>query len=95
MKTIKDYVAEGVPYVINSMRERRITRDGSIIFPNGWVASIVRPTENPEKYSVAICDYDGYFDWEILRKHFDTKDGAVICDTEESVCKVLECIRNL
>lgn len=95
MKVIKDYVNEGVPYVINSMNEKRITRDGSIIFQNGWVASIVNPTERPEKYSVAMCDTNGYFDWSILGKHFITDDGSVICDTEEEVCKVLECIKCL
>lgn len=95
MKTIKDYVAEGIPEVINDMNEIRRTRKGSIIFPNGRVASIVHPFDNPEKYSVATCDYNGYFDWEILRKYFDTKNGAVICDNEEEVCTVLECIKNL
>ena len=95
MKEIKDYVAEGVPFVINSMGERRTTRYGSIIFPNGWVASITRPREDIDKYSVAVCNYDGYFDWDILGKFFGTKKGAVICGTEEDVCMVLECIKNL
>jgi hypothetical protein len=95
MKTINDYVADGIPSVINSMGECRRTRTGSIIFPNGRVASIVRPMEDPEKYSVATCDYEGYFDWEVLNKYFETDNGAVICDTEEEVCKVLECIKNL
>lgn len=97
MKTIKDYATEAIPFVINSMNEKRYTtRDGSrIIFQNGWVASTVRPSESPELYSVALCDYNGYFDWSILGKYFDTEDGAVICNTEEEVCKVLECIKNL
>ena len=95
MKTIKDYEAEGVPYVINSMGEKRVTREGSIIFPNGWVASIVRPTENPKQYSVAICNTDGYFDWKILNTYFITDHGSVICNTEKEVCVVLECIKNL
>jgi len=94
-KTIKDYIADGVPFVINSMNERRETREGSIIFPNGWVASIVKPTNSPKQYTVAIFDYDGYLNLEILRKHFDNNDGVVICNTEDEVCKVLEYIKNL
>ena len=94
MKTIKDYAAEGVSYVINSMGERITTRDGSIIFPNGWVASIVRPESDLSKYSVAICDYDGYFNWNILRNVYGG-DGTVICNTEEEVCDVLAYIQHL
>lgn len=95
MKTIKDYEAEGVPYVINSMGEKRTTREGSIIFSNGWVASVVNPTDNPEQHSVATCDYNGYFDWEILSRYFITDHGTVICNNEKEVCVVLECIKNL
>ncbi|MCD7996464.1 MAG: hypothetical protein LUH21_04440 [Clostridiales bacterium] len=92
MKKIADYVAEGIPEVINDMGEHRKTRTDSIVFSNGWVASIV---EEPDLYSVAICDYNGYFDWSILGKQFETDNGAVICSTEDQVCDVLEYIKKL
>lgn len=95
MKTIKDYIVKGVPMVVNDMGEKRYTREGSIIFPNGWVASIVRPISTPEKYSIAICDYNGYFNWNTLDKYYTTDRGTVVCDTEEEVCNVLEYIKNL
>jgi hypothetical protein len=95
MKTIKDYVSEGIPCVINSMGRCRRTQDNSIVFGNGWVGSIVESIDSPEKYSVAVCDYNGYFNWRLLGEHFKTDDGTVICDTEEQVCEVLEYIKNL
>jgi len=95
MCRIVDYVSEGIPEVINDLGEHRRTRPGSIVFSNGWVASIVHPDEAPDLYSVAICDYNGYFDWSILGKFFATDNGAVICNTEEQVCGVLEHIKNL
>lgn len=95
MNMIKDYVKSGVPMVRNNMGEKRYTRDESIIFPNGWVASVIRPFCDPETYSVAVCNYDGYFDWDILSSEFETDRGSVTCNTEDEVCKVLEFIKRL
>ena len=95
----KDYAKKyGLEKVENDMGETRRTRYGSIVFPNGWVASIVkaRHDNNPTnaKYSVAMCDYNGYFDWEILNKH-GAINGAIFCNTYDEVIAACEVIRNL
>lgn len=42
MELLKEYSEKyGVKEIVNSMGEHRKTRDNSIIFPNGWVASVV------------------------------------------------------
>jgi len=58
---ISDFVTKGIS-MENDYGELRKTSDGSILFPNGWVASIVDYTKNksvflkiPEKrFSVAV-----------------------------------------
>ncbi|HBY19821.1 MAG TPA: hypothetical protein DEG71_02245 [Clostridiales bacterium] len=91
--TIQDFINKGIT-VKNSMGEIRHTSDSSIVFPNGWVASIVKPLDNKAKYSVAICDYNGYFNWNIL-KPFGESNGTILCNTEEEVCKALMIIEAL
>ena len=61
------------------------------VFPNGWVASVLKKEywhSFNGNYSVAVCDYNGYFDWDILEM-FGAVNGAVICDTEDEVCEIL------
>ena len=42
MELIKEYSEKyGLKEVVNNYGEHRQTREGSIVFPNGWVASIV------------------------------------------------------
>lgn len=107
--TIKEIAMQGIKSVHNDMGEIRHTRyneknnTASIIFPNGLVASVIRD-KDPTKWSVAVCDYDGYFDWNVLKpfgtekakdhdKEYDT--GCVVCDTEQKVCEVLAGIKAL
>ena len=109
--TIKEIAAQGIKSVRNDMDEIRHTtydektKTASIIFPNGWVASVIRDDENPEKWSVAVCDYNGYFDWNVLQPfgtckkpnilgdHKMVDTGCVMCDTEDRVCDVLQGIK--
>lgn len=108
MEILKEYSEKyGVKEVVNSMGEHRRTFERSIIFPNGWVASIVsnkgitvyhpsgsQTTEyhSDKKYSVAMCDYNGYFDWSILNE-FGGVDGCLYCDTELEIIIACETIR--
>ncbi len=92
--TIQDYINKGIT-VRNNMGEIRRTREGSIVFPNGWVASIVNPDDGKYKYSVAVCDYDGYFDWNILRPHGASEKGTFLCNSEQEVCDALTIIENI
>lgn len=93
----EDFIKRAVPEVVNDYGETRITRENSIVFPNGWVASIVENTQYPEKnakYSVAMCDYNGCFDWSILNQ-YGADEGWFYCNTENEICKalsVVECI---
>lgn len=91
-KYSKEY---GVECLINSMGEQRVTRMGSIVFNNGRVASIVETDAYGDiKFSVATCDYDGYFNWTILNE-YGAENGKFVCDTEEDIIKACEIIRNL
>ena len=90
---LKDFVAKGLT-VVNDMGETRKTTKSSIVFPNGWVGSIVTPGDGKANYSVAVCDYNGYFNWNVL-KPFGTKNGVILCNTEEEVCRALSIIEML
>lgn len=88
--TLQDFVNKGIT-VINEMGEVRKTDNSSIVFPNGWVASIVK---KEDKYSVAVCDYEGYFNWNIL-KPFGEGSGTIICKDESEICRALTIIELL
>ena len=96
MEKLKKYSQQyGVESVVNDYGETRCTRDNSIVFENGWVASIALNISRPEKnkrYSVAMCDYNGYFDWEILNK-YGADGGCFYCDTEDEIIAACEVIR--
>lgn len=110
MKMLAEYAEKyGVEEVINDMGEHRHTRENSIVFPNGWVASIVnndgvdvyqadgthsKVYRSSKKYSVAMCDYNGYFDWNILNQ-YGAIEGCLYCDTELEILIACETIRRL
>jgi len=87
---IQDFINRGIR-VINDMNELRIPSRASIPFSNGWVASIVT-TDNG--YSVAVCDYNGYFNWGILNS-YGAERGKFQCKTEDEVCNALAIIESL
>ena len=95
--------------VVNDYGEHRQTRERSIVFPNGWVASIVKNNgvdvwhpngehtkefKSDKKYSVAMCDYNGCFDWEILDQ-YGAIEGCIYCDDELEILSACETIRRL
>lgn len=86
----------GIKEVKNDYGETRCTREGNIVFSNGWVASIVENVNCPEKgkYSIAMCDYNGYFNWEILNK-YGAEQGKFYCNTDTEIISICEIIRNL
>ena len=98
MEILSEYSKKfGVEEVVNSMGEHRRTRENSIVFPNGWVAYVVLNRMHPEKkckYSVAMCDYDGYFNWSILNE-YGADEGCIYCDTELDIIIACETIRRL
>lgn len=70
---------------------------GRIYFSNGWYASIARNMSRPDKnarYSIAVSDYDGFFDWNVLDE-YGADDGHFYCNTEEEIIKACEVIRKL
>lgn len=102
LKEISSKVTEyanmhGLKEVTNDYGEIRRTNGKSIIFENGWVASIVkniRHTELNANYSVATCDYNGYFNWDVLNEH-GAIDGCFYCNTDDEIINACEIIRNL
>lgn len=110
MDLLKKYSEKyGLEEVINDYGEYRHTSDRSIVFPNRWVASIVenngvdtykpngehiKEFKSNKKYSVAMCDYNGYFDWDILNK-YGAIDGCIYCDDELEILVACETIRRL
>ena len=96
MKLLKEYAKKfGIREVIDDYGKHRRTREHSIVFPNGWVASIAA-YGHPEKgkYSVAMCDYNGYFDWSILNS-YGADNGVLFCNTELEIIIACETIRRL
>lgn len=92
-----DFIQRTVPEVVNGYGEIRKTRENSIVFRNGWVASIVENREHPEKNakcSVSMCDYNGCFDWEILNQ-YGADGGCFYCNTEDKICKALAIIESI
>lgn len=108
---ITDFVIKGLNGVENDMGEIRNTRIGdenfntSIVFANGWVASILDRTiqkclSEGARFSVAVCDYNGYFDWNILipfgaKTKSEEGYGCFETDSEDEVCRILTVIENL
>lgn len=93
----EEFIQRALPKVVNDYGEIRKTRENSIIFRNGWVASIVENTQHPEKnakYSVAMCDYNGYFDWTILNR-YGADNGCFYCNSEDKICKALAIIERI
>jgi len=99
--SIKEYIEKfSISEIVNNMNEQRKTTDSSIVFSNGWCASIIDKTkqhwaDQKLRYSVAVCDWDGYFNWNILKQFGANEHGTYLCDTEDEVCEMLENIRNL
>lgn len=110
MEMLKEYSEKyGLKEVVNDYGEHRHTSDRSIVFLNGWVASIVenngadiykpngehiKEFKSNKNYSVAMCDYNGYFDWDILNQ-FGAIDGCFYCDDELEILVACETIRRL
>lgn len=93
----EDFIQRAIPKVINDYGEVRKTSENSIVFSNGWVASIVENSQYQEinaKHSVATCDYNGYFDWEILNR-YGADRGCFYCNTEDEICEALAVIERL
>jgi hypothetical protein len=103
MKTIKDFTLAAIDHITNDYGEIRNTKyneedhSASIICDNGWVISIVRPSDDTKIWSVAVCDINGYFDWNILRNNFPgkSKEGLIYCKNEKEVCEAIEDIQKM
>lgn len=96
MELLKEYSKKfGIPYIVNYNGETKHTSENYIIFKNGWIATIVENRNHPEingKYTVAMCDYCGYFDWRILNQ-YGAIDGCLFCNTELEIIIACENIR--
>lgn len=102
MNYLKEYINKyAIDSIVNDYEELRCSSISNsscrVIFPNGYYAHIVYNNSQPKKnaaYSVAVSDYNGWFDWGIL-KNFGYDDGRVYCNTEEEIIDACELIRNV
>lgn len=98
MDILQEYSEKyGIPEVIDAFNEYVQTNKHHIVFPNGWIASIVPNLSHKEidaKYSVAMCNYEGFFDWEILNQ-FGATEGCFYCNTDLEILIACETIRRL
>ena len=92
MKTWDDFTEEGLNDVTNDHGEVRNSRKTSIVFPNKYVASILVLSNG---YSVAACDWNGYFWWEVFDKEIRSEEGGCFCKNEDEVCVAIEKIAGL
>lgn len=87
----------GIDHVVNDYGETRFSSNGNIIFDNWKCASIACNMSHPEKnamYSVAACDWNGWFDWDLLNQ-YGAVNGCFYCNTEDEIISACEVIRNL
>lgn len=95
--TREDFIKRAVPKIKDDYGEVKNTTEERIIFPNGRIAYIVNNLSNPEKNAkktVAVCDYNGFFDWEILNK-YGADGGCFYCNTEDEICHALSIIESI
>lgn len=104
---ISDFVERGLNGVVNDYGEtlHTVYDDSyrtSIVFSNGYKASIINKGIDKDLntiYSVAVCDWNGYFDWEVLQRFGAEKGkenhGCVITTDEDEICRVLTVIEAL
>jgi hypothetical protein len=84
--TIQDFVDKGLT-IRDSMGETIESSDQSIVFHNGLIANVIKKKIG---YSIAVSDYDGYFNWNILKPN-----GTILCYDENEACKALSKIERL
>lgn len=97
MDLLKKYGEKfGVKSIVDGCGAYIQTNEQRIIFSNGWIACISKNIGNlsNKKYSVAMCDYDGCFNWSILNQHGGI-DGCIYCDDELEIIIACETIRML
>lgn len=92
MPTLDDYISKfGISRIVNDYGEVVCSTRHKVIFRNGWCASIVHRENH---YTVAAVDYNGRFDWSVL-KNRDTGYSPMVCEDIGSVISACETIRHL
>lgn len=78
-----------------------IKYNGSIAFSNGWVASIIDTkmihTGNSlrKRFSIAVRDREGCFDWNVLVPYGANENGCIEADGDDEILKALNVIECL
>lgn len=93
MNSWDDYFRAGLNGVRSKNGRVRYSGRHSIVFQNGYVASILNLTSGG--YSVAACDWDGYFYWDVFPEEDRSTYGGRLCNTEKDVCTALDVISKL
>ena len=96
MSNLNAYINKyGISHVENDYGEYVYTTSGHVMFPNFYCASIITKTDEDGNvsYSVAMCDWNGYFDWCIMDE-YGAKNGCFTCNDENDVIEACEIIRH-
>ena len=97
MKNLNAYINKyGLESVTNDYDEIVYGTSSHIIFPNFCCASIIAKKDDDGEimcYSVALCDWNGYFDWTVMNEYGAT-DGTFRCYSEDDVIEACEIIRH-
>lgn len=97
MQNFKAYINKyGLDKVEDDYGDVVYATSSHVIFPNFFCASIIAKKNDDGEithYSVAMCDWNGYFDWDIMNEYGAT-DGTFKCYTEDDVIEACEIIRH-
>ena len=93
MQNLSAYINKyGLDKVVDDYGKTVYTMSNHIVFPNFCCASII--TKHDEGYySVAMSDWNGYFDWNIMNEYGAT-NGCFICQDENDIIEACEIIRH-
>lgn len=98
MSNLDEYIRKyGLEKAENDYGEMVYTTPSIIVFPNFTCASIIKRWDDDYRhiigYSVAMRDWNGYFDWTAMNE-YGAKDGCFCCDDENDVIEACEIIRH-
>ena len=97
MSNLDEYINKyGLGRVEDDYGNYVYTTSNHIVFPNFACASIITKKDdegNIDCYSVAMCDWNGYFDWNIMNE-YGANDGCFYCKDENDVIEACEIIRH-
>ena len=92
-KVMKEDCVKEITNDMNEIMPSFIMDDSArLIFKNGLYLHIVG---KEDKYSLAIADYDGFFNWEMLNVFHlshNVSEGCILTDDEDEIVSIIKAI---